>query len=94
MSRLTRKPRLFGSNTQRVAGASAVLLALASQLAAAQDVAADAAPPTSSDTPHAAATAAPSSLQKATSPLGWTAAGVLLALALCPPRLIRTTEDA
>lgn len=41
MNRLTRKPRLFGSQTLRLAGASTVLLALASQLAGARDLSAE-----------------------------------------------------
>ena len=36
--RLTRKPRLFVSHARRTAGASAMLLALAPQLAGAQDL--------------------------------------------------------
>lgn len=38
MNRQTRKPRLFGSQTRRLAGASSVLLALAAQLAGAREL--------------------------------------------------------
>lgn len=100
MRRLTRKPRLFGSSARRMAGASAVLLTLASQLAAAQDVVADASPPlrdAHEGDPafaRATATASPTALHKANGPLGWTAAGALLALALWPPGVARSTEGA
>ena len=96
MRRLTRKPRLFGSNAHRMAGASAVLLTLASQLAAAQDVAADASPALrdahegDASFAHATATASPASLHKANGPL----AGALLALALWLPGVARSTEGA
>lgn len=98
MNRLTRKPRLFGSPARHVAGAGAMLLALASPLAGARENPADAIPPLrdrhGDEAPFAAtgtgSTASPANLPRATGPLGWTAAGVLLALALWPPA--RSTE--
>lgn len=77
-------------NAGRVAGASAMLLALASQLAGAQDVPVDAAQSYGIDLPLAPDTASPA---QAAGPLGWTAAGALLAMALWPSRTVRPTED-
>ena len=100
MCRLTRKPRLFGTNAHRFAGTSAMLLALASPLASAQDVSADASLAVreahEDDAPfvRAGATTSPTPWHKVTGPLGWTAAGALLALALWPPGAARSTEGA
>ena len=86
--RLTRKPRLFGSNARRLAGASAMLLALAPHLAGAQEVPADAASPHGVDLPLAPGTAS------SAGPLGWTAAGAWLAMALWAPRAARSRQGA
>ena len=102
MSRLTRKPRLFGFPARHVAGAGAMLLALASPLAGARNVSQEAMPPlrdphgdeTPFATEGAGKAASPANAPAVAGPLGWTAAGVLLALALWPPGAARSTEGA
>ncbi len=108
--RLTRKPRLLGSNAHRIAGASTVLLALASQLAGARESDATVAlslhhvPPGTAGThtpvmpmASAVALAAPGAAPPApaaSGPIGWMAAGALMALALYPPGAMRSKEEA
>lgn len=88
MRRLTCKPRLFRARARQMASGSAILLALASIPALADerhDSDRSAITAESITPPHPQATA-PITTQRADvarGPLGWTAAGLLLALALC-----------
>ncbi len=98
--RLTRKPRLFASAARHTAGAGAMLLALAPQLASAQDGAAQTTTPlrhlhedSVASTSGVEQTASPIDSPALASPIGWIAAGALLALALCSPKSASSPEN-
>lgn len=92
--RLTRKPRLFVSHARRTAGASAMLLALTSPLAGAQDeIAQTAHEGNVLSTRGVEQTASPTDTPALTSPIGWATALALLALALCSPKPTHSPEN-